>query len=139
MIFTGLWNLHNCRQASLEVRKFGFTLQPQFASLQRIVVLSTRKLILSIFKTLISIIFEADHSIVFLLFILCSRRFKIIGKQRKIRLENIENRPRGQHFFIFNHFLRMHKITPFYYPPIKITWKNTNFDWFIDPLTIEEV
>ena len=42
------------------------------------------------FKTLISTIFRADHSIAFLISILCSRRSKMIGKERKIRLENIE-------------------------------------------------
>ena len=57
------------------------------------------------FKTLMSIIFRAEYSIAFFIFILCSRRSNVIGKERKIRLENIESGSRGRPFFIFDHFL----------------------------------
>ena len=50
MIFTEPWNLHNIARSRLKSEKFGSTLQPQFASLQRIAVLSTRKLILSLLR-----------------------------------------------------------------------------------------
>ena len=90
------------------------------------------------FKTLMSIIFQADYSIAFFLFIICSRRSKMVGKKRKIRLENIDSRPSVRHFSYLIISCERIKLTPLYYP-LKITTHNTDSDWFIDPLTTEEV
>ena len=43
------------------------------------------------FRTSMSIIFDEEYSIAFLLLIMYSRRSSLIAKERKIRLENIEN------------------------------------------------
>ena len=50
MIFTGPWNLHNVARPHLKSESSVFTLRPQFASLQRIVVLSARKFDLSLLR-----------------------------------------------------------------------------------------
>ena len=42
------------------------------------------------FRTSMSIIFDEEYSIAFLLLIVYSRRSSLIAKERKIRLENIE-------------------------------------------------
>ena len=43
------------------------------------------------FETLISIIFEMEYSLACLIFIWFSRRSNMIGKERKIRLENMDS------------------------------------------------
>ena len=78
-IFTGPWNLHVARPV-LKSKSSVFTLRPQFASLQRIIVLSTRKLIWSLLKPSYSL-FSTQIILTFLLFILCSRWSKMIGKE----------------------------------------------------------
>ena len=50
MIFTGPWNLHNVARPYLKSESSVFTLRPQFASLQRIVVLSAWKFDLSLLR-----------------------------------------------------------------------------------------
>ena len=41
-------------------------------------------------RTSMSIIFDEEYSIAYLLFVMYSRRCRMIAKERKIRLENIE-------------------------------------------------
>ena len=54
------------------------------------------------FRTSMSIIFDEEYSIAFLLLIMYSRRSSMIVKERKIRLENIENPFSFAFFFITN-------------------------------------
>ena len=61
------------------------------------------------FRTSMSIIFDKEYSIAFLLLIMYSRRSSLIAKERKIRLENIEN-PFSFAFFLITN---AKKITPF--------------------------
>ena len=60
------------------------------------------------FRTSMSIIFDEEYSIAFLLLIMYSRRSSMIVKERKIRLENIEN-PFSFAFFYYEG----EKMTPF--------------------------
>ena len=61
------------------------------------------------FRTSMSIIFDEEYSIAFLLLIMYSRRSSLIAKERKIRLENIEN-PFSFAFFLLTNAKKM---TPF--------------------------
>ena len=61
------------------------------------------------FRTSMSIIFDEEYSIAFLLLIMYSRRSSMIAKERKIRLENIEN-PFSFAFFLLTNAKKM---TPF--------------------------
>ena len=88
------------------------------------------------FRTSMSIIFDEEYSIAFLLLIMYSRRSSMIVKERKIRLENTEN-PFSFAFFL----LRMRKNDAFLVPSkvIKISTQKTDFGWFIDSLTTDKV
>ena len=84
-------------------------------------------------RTSMSIIFDEEYSIAYLLFIMYSRRSSMIAKERKIRLENIGNPPFGRHFFRLNDaFLVPSKV-------VKISTQKTDSNWFIDPLTKQKV
>ena len=60
------------------------------------------------FRTSMSIIFDEEYSIAFLLLIMYSRRSSMIAKERKIRLENIENLFHSLFFYY-----ECEKMTPF--------------------------
>ena len=88
------------------------------------------------FRTSMSIIFDEEYSLAFLLLIMYSRRSSMIAKERKIRLENIEN-PFSFAFFL----IRMRKNDASLVPSkvIKISTQKTDSGWFIDSLTTEKV
>ena len=54
----------------------------------------------------------------------------MVGKEQKIRLENIESRPRVRHFFVVDHFLWTQEMTPVYYPSYQITAQKNGF-WLV--------
>ena len=105
MIFTVPLNLHNVSRPRLKSDSlvFAFTALIRIA-LENCSVVDSKAYFVA-FKTVMSIIFRADYSIAYFIFILCSRRSKMVGKEQKIRLENIESRPRVRHFFVVDHFL----------------------------------
>ena len=88
------------------------------------------------FRTSMSIIFDEEYSIAFLLLIMYSRRSSLIAKERKIRLENIEN---PFSFAFFNY--ECEKNDAFLVPSkvIKISTQKTDSGWFIESVTTEKV
>ena len=98
---TGSWGLQIVARPDLTSNNSVFTLRPRFASLWWIEV--TLTWLMSVFCRVSDLDihhFLIKYSGAWFPYILISRRSNSIGKERKIKLENFDSRPRGPYFSI---------------------------------------